>query len=294
MRSSLILQRAALTLACAAFVGCTNDHDAVGSDPAAAAAAVAAPPPERSAAPPRLPEACNALDDNGDGVADEGQTCAAACTSDALAKAAASIRLPRDGDVTVPEGSAETPALLAIQQLPEFCLGSTPRSTSDDVTVGCGEVLAVGRRGITASTLRVAPGGVVRIKEDALIDLRDEILVCPGAIIESGADLVEQGSGRDGAAVELRTERLIMLGKIGTRGGWVPESGRDRPGNSGRLRVTVDRLLFSGVIDTAEVPPRGYRSGEGGDVTIVVTKESFFSGSVRSGGAFVQLPVCCH
>lgn len=238
-------------------------------------------------------EACNALDDDGDGVVDEGPACTAACSTDAMARAAASLRLPREGDLTVPHDSQETPALLAYNHVPDFCTAVTPASSASDVTVACGQILDVDHVGLAAKTLRVAPGGVVRLTESALLDLAEEILVCPGAVIQSGVGLALHGGGRDGSNIELRAERLVMLGAIATRGGWVTEAATDRPGRSGALRVQVDRLLFSGAIDTAELPPRGYRSGEPGDVSILATKESFFSGHVRSGNAWVKLPVCC-
>ncbi len=276
-----------LALTWASLSGCANSQ------------APSAPPPVDDAPasvaiePTGPAESCNALDDDGNGAVDEGAACAAACSTDAIALAASSLRLPRAGDRTVPEGSPETPVLLAYDHLPDFCTAATPASTATDVTVACGQILDVDRRGLAATTLRIAPGGVVRLTESALLDLDEEILVCPGAMIQSGAGLALRAGGRDGSNIELRAGRLVMLGAIATRGGWVTDAATARPGRSGALRVQVDRLLFSGTIDTAELPPRGYRSGDAGDVSIVATKESFFSGQVRSGNAWVKLPVCC-
>jgi hypothetical protein len=275
-------------LACAALSGCT--HRVAPADPGPAP--VTETPAPISVEPMRPAEACNAIDDNGNGSVDEGQTCGAICSKAAVAIANASVRMPREGDHTVPTDSEETPTLLAINAVPAFCSDATPPSTADDVTVACGDILDVGSGGISANTLRVAPGGVVRFKADAVLDIHDEILVCPGAMIQSGHGLALHGDGESGSSIDLRTERLIMLGKIETRGGWVPtESGH--PGDSGALAIAVERLLFSGVIDTAATPPRGYRSGEPGGVTILATKESFFTGYVRSGNAFIKMPVCC-
>lgn len=290
MRSSLALCLGSFALS--VVLGACAARDDVGGPqppPAATAAAPAEPAVERPIA-----ETCNALDDDGDGKADEGAVCAAACSSDALAKATASIRLPHDGDITVPTDSSETPELLAITTVPAVCLGAMPASTAQDVTVRCGEVLVVDATGLTASTLRVAPGGVVRIGASATLAIHDEILVCPGATIEAGADIALAGDGKAGANLDLRAERLIMLGSIGTHGGFVPEHGPGQPGAGGRLDIEVERLLFSGLIETAEDPPRHYRAGAPGAVTIHATKESFFAGKVRSGDARIDIPVCCH
>ena len=291
MQSTNVIRIGYMAMACAAFSACTNHTSAV--DPPGARADASVDAPSVRPVEPRAVDTCNGLDDNDDGVVDEGRACHAVCSKDAIAEAGASLRLPRADDRTVPEGSLETPALLAIQQVPEFCTGATPPSTRDAVTVGCGEILDVDHRGFVATTLRVAPGGIVRFTESARLDILEEILVCPGAMLQSGAGLVLDGDGRDGANIDLHAERLIMLGKIETRGGWVTASGSARPGRSGDLQVEVDRLLFAGVIDTAEPPMIGYRTGDPGYVGILATKESFFSGHVRSGNAWMKVPVCC-
>ena len=294
MRASWHSSFGYVLIAGGALAACTNHYD-TGDTPSKPTPAASESVPQPSATPPRPLEACNALDDNGDGIVDEVSACKAACSTDGIAKLAASLRLPRLGDITVPNGNAETPELLAIQQVPDFCFGELPRSTCDDVTVGCGEVLDVDHRGIAARTLRIAPGGVVRFKANALLDIKSEILICPGAVIQSGTGLALNGNGVDGFNVELRAARLLLLGSIETRGGWVSASSTHRPGNSGDVRIEVERLLFAGTIDAQGRPiDKAYRAGEAGFVGIQATKESFFSGSVLSGNAAFTVPVCCH
>lgn len=277
-----------LTIACA-LVGCGSVADGP-AEPSPLAAIV---PPSPAPTTPLPTETCNGVDDDGNGVVDDAAVCKNACSPTSIDEMAASLRLPRPGDLTVPDGSGETPTLLAITELPALCRGELVPSTATDVVVGCGEVLEVGPAGLSVNTLRVAPGGVVRVSGNGGLAVRDEILVCPGATIASGAGLALTGDGHDGGDIAIKTSRLLLLGTVATRGGWVPSDAAARPGRSGNLRIEVERLLFAGRIDTAETPPRGYRSGAPGDVWLLATKESFFSGSVRSGNALVKVPVCC-
>ncbi len=88
-------------LACGVLPACSNHYD-MADPPAAPSPAASTTPTSRE--PARPVEACNGLDDNGDGVVDEGTTCKITCSADAIARAAASLRLPRSDDETVPRG----------------------------------------------------------------------------------------------------------------------------------------------------------------------------------------------
>jgi hypothetical protein len=256
---------------------------------------------------PTITEACNGLDDDGDGRADVGATigaCGKACSADAISASAKTLRLPRPNDVTVATDSGETPELTAMTTLPSFC--SDPPSASitridDVIDVGCGAVLTIDARGLGAKSLRVAPGGIVRVTADTKISLTDTLLVCPNAVVQAGADSVRSAPADartlSGHRLYLDARVAIVLGAIEARGGTVIGDDRARGGDGGMFDIEVERLLLAGILDNSTGSK--FNHGEkGGDFRIVATKESFFSGTIKSSGGggvgYVKVPVCCH
>lgn len=282
-----------LGLFLAACDGAVQDG-ARGETPQTSPSAPGAPSPEPSAELPR--ESCNGVDDDGDPSTTEPALCRAAC--DASALASLPLDLPREGTNTVAPGSGVTPELTAITKLPTFCTEAAEgvTRTEDAVDVGCGAVLSVDRSGLRARTLRIATGGVVRVTEDAAISVTDTILVCPGATIQASADSVRVSPASvdlfHGHHLSIAARVLLVLGAIEARGGMVVGDDRARGGDGGDLDVEVERLLFAGSIDNSA----GTRFNHGeaaGDLRIVATKESFFSGTIRStgGSGYIDVPV---
>lgn len=300
-RSSLALVFVVAMTACGGSTADVPD----GPSQRPAPGGVGGSPGSGGAAAPRAPaETCNGLDDDADGQVDVGSRagpCREACAGPSIAALAAGLRLPRPGDRTVPEDEGSTiPELVETSTIPSFC-AEPPEGLRGpiDVEVGCGETLVVGREGLRARSLRVAPGGVVRVREDARIDLEDTLLVCPGATIQAGADPVrgpvKDTSTLNARSLALRARVALVLGAIESRGARVLEA-EVRGGDGGALDVEVERLLFAGVLDASASAPT-YRGEKGGDMRVVATKESFFSGTVRSNNGanvLVQVPVCCH
>jgi hypothetical protein len=265
-------------------------------------------------------ESCNGLDDDADGQIDEEGVCAAACSPEALARLGAGLRLPAPGDITVPDGSGEVPELLDVGAVPAFCLSATPPSTADDVTVACGEVLEVGAEGLSAHSLRIAPGGVVRVTAPAALAIAGEVLICPSATLQAGGAPSLKGNGQDGVDMDLVAGTLLHLGTIASRGGATAAVlSTARVGRSGAVRLESDRLLLAGALDTAGVDhPDGYgedlAGGAGGSLWAKVHTESFLSGTIRTtggggghqlgcgdgggggqnGAVELDVPVCCH
>jgi len=253
---------------------------------------------------PTVTDTCNGLDDDGDGRADVGELagpCRKACTADAIAATAKTLRLPRPDDVTVAKDSGETPELTSMTTLPSFC--TDPPSSSIDVIdgvidVGCGGVLAVGAQGLSAKSLRVAPGGIVRVTADAQIALTDTLLVCPSGVVQASADPVRAAPADvhslDGRRLYLKARVALVLGAIEARGATVIGNDDARGGDGGMFDIAVERVLLAGVLDNSASAK--FNHGEkGGDNRIVATKESFFSGTIKSSGpVYVKMPVCCH
>jgi hypothetical protein len=238
-----------------------------------------------------LVETCDALDDDLDGNVDQDGVCAHACGAEAVALAAATLRLPRAGDHTVAADSTIEPQLLAYSKIPAFCSAPTVSSDPDEMTIGCGETVTIPGGGILKKALRIAPGGVLRLTAEAILDVTD-ILVCPGGVIQAGGAPSRDGDGQPGNNLTVAGDQLVLLGKISTSGGFTLEQDKDG-GKGGVLSVHVKRLLLAGELETFSNPPSGARRGEGGMVNLIADDESFFSGTIRSGNAYAKMPVCC-
>ncbi|WP_437276013.1 PPC domain-containing protein [Sorangium sp. So ce375] len=269
---------------------------------------------------PARAEECNGLDDDLDGEVDGDDVCARACAPAEIEALSAKLRMPAPTDVTVPDGSGETPVLTLVNEVPSFCVEPAPPSTPEDVTVACGEVLTVHADGLTANTLRVAPGGVVRVVEPAALQISGELIVCPGATVQAGGEPSRDGDGGDGVDLQISAETLLVLGTVTTAGGTTLKmSGTARVGASGALTVNSARLLLAGLLDTSGPShPDGYGEqlggAPGGAVLVSTTTESFLSGAVRStggaggsalgcgaggngatnGSVTIEVPVCCY
>ncbi len=265
---------------------------------------VASPEPAPAATPI---DTCNGLDDDGDGKADVGELagpCSAACTSEAIASKVRELRLPRAEDVTVASDSGETPELTQMTSLPTFCTQAPAGvvRVGDDIEVGCSAVFEIGEEGLRGRSLRIAPGGIVRVKANASIQLSDTLLVCPGATVQAGADSLRAPPTDphvlDGHRLAITSRVLVVLGAIEARGGTVIGDERAGAGNGGELEVDVERLLLAGSIDNSGGGQFNHGQSAGG-FSIIATKESFFSGTIRSSGGnggtgYVKVPVCCH
>jgi hypothetical protein len=135
-------------------------------------------------------------------------------------------------------------------------------------------------------SLRVAPGGVVRVVEGASIELSEALLVCPGATVQAGADPVRSRPTDegvlDGHDLFLSAPVAIVLGTIESRGSPTLLVEDGPAGKGGTIEIEAERLLHAGVIDASSS-----RGELGGDVRLVASKESYVSGLVRTNGHIV-------
>jgi hypothetical protein len=240
-------------------------------------------------------EVCNGLDDDADGKRDSGELagpCQAACEADAIGELASSLELPGPMTRTVAPDGNEVPELTAIRELPAFC--AAPPSTltvGEDIEVGCGQVLLVSAQGLEARSLRVAPGGVVRVVDHATIELSDSLLVCPGATVQAGADPVRTGPvaerALDGHRLALLVPTAVVLGTIESRGSTYLVGNSGPVGDGGDIDIEVERLLHAGLIDVSGAK----YGGVGGNIRIVVSNESYFSGVIKTTGGYIKMDV---
>ncbi|EYF08012.1 hypothetical protein [Chondromyces apiculatus] len=242
---------------------------------------------------PGVAEICNGLDEDGDGDASDSAVCATRCSPEAVNAAAASLRLPTGQDQTTVDGAPQVIGLLT--NVPAWCMDpqSTPAPT-DGVRVQCGEVVDVEGAQLSTESLRVAPGGVLRLSSDVTLDA-GEILVCPGGVV--------QGTG---GSVSMQANTWLHYGELHTRGG--------------ALSVRADRLLLAGEVTTggrAGAPGKGAEEIDAepaGDAYVEAVTESFLSGVLSTsagdggaqlacgpggaggaaGGIHLVVPVCCH
>lgn len=268
-----------------------------------------------------MEERCNGLDDDLDGAVDEDDLCLERCTPEALDEAAATLVLPDASSHTVPMDEDTEPLFpSAYTEIPSWCRAPASADDPSAPEVLCGEVLVVDAAGLDVQSLRVAPGGVVRVDEAATLSVQGELLLCPHAVLQAGGESSRSGSGRDGHDLEIVADTFVHLGQVTTRGGTTLEMiASSGVGDSGELRVTASRWLLAGTVDTSGPShPDGYAEpragGAAGQVRADVTLESFMSGTIEviggdggsslgcgNGGdgglgapADLVLPVCCH
>lgn len=257
----------------------------------------AAPAGSATAVPSSVPpETCNGLDDDGDGAIDQGGVCMRVCSPSALAKLADETELPTAQTQTVPSSSSETPQLTAITQVPPECLtpGDLVMQTHEAVIVPCGARVDVDAVGLKTGRVVVQPGGVLRLVQDTSIVVDHDFLLCPGGIVEGAKPTRKGAPAESGSGLTLRAERVLLMGAVVTHASYTDVSTSDVRASGGHFSLTTERLLMAGLVDTAgDDPPAGFRRGDGGFVSIIATKESFFSRSskVVSGDAYVNVPV---
>lgn len=266
-------------------------------------------------------ELCSGLDDNLDGgLEDDREACAALCDPERVAELAAELNLPASDSHTVPQHSDAERQLTGYTEVPAWCF-SQAAGGPDTLDVGCGEILRIGSEGLDVGSLRVAPGGVVRVEADATIAVADTLLVCPGGVIEAGGAHAVSGDAQDGSSLMVIADVFLHFGRIGTRGGQTGEYlVPARVGDSGSFTLRAVRWLFAGTIDTSareHFPGYGepLDGGELGEINVLVTVESFIGGAILAGGGgggdqlgcgaggiarggpkevVLDVPVCCH
>jgi hypothetical protein len=156
--------------------------------------------------------------------------------------------------------------------------------------------LLVGAEGLKAHSLRIAPGGVVRVIDGASLELTEALLVCPGATLQAGADPVRKRPtderALDGRRLALSARVAVVLGTIESRGASLLFDDDGRGGNGGAIDIEVERFLHAGVIDASSSAPSN-RGELGGEIHILASKESFVSGTVKatSGRVVIEVPV---
>jgi hypothetical protein len=265
-------------------------------------------------------ERCNGLDDDLDGEVDEGGVCAAVCTPDGLAALAAALTWPTADDQTVASDSDEVPELTEVDEVPAWCRSPAPATDPETLTVRCGEVWEANASPLAYRTIRIAPGGVVRLTRDVTFRVSDEMMICPGAVLQASGRPSATGDGEPGHDVRILAEKLIHLGRIETRGGTTGVVVGDAAvGASAGVSIVAGRLLLAGLIETSgRHHPSGYGvdlgGGAAGAVEVRASRESFLSGTIRTIGGdgghqlgcgdggdggrgapiYVEVPVCCH
>ena len=265
-------------------------------------------------------ERCDGLDNDLDGETDEEGVCAQVCSPENLSSLFAAVRMPAVDDQTVASEGGETPAFGQYLEIPEWCESPSPGSSMAEAAVLCGEALEVSGA-LSRERIRVAPGGVLRLVDSAALVATEELLLCPGAVIQSGGDSSLDGTGADAGDVHIETPLFLHLGEIITRGGATGTLIRPAGvGAAGSVTIDTERWLFAGVIDTSGADhPDGYTEsldgGASGAITVAATRESYVAGKIvvvtGSGGShlgcgagghaadpggdvYLEVPVCCH
>ena len=245
-------------------------------------------------------EVCNGLDDDGDGVASDAEACALQCSPAAVETAEDALDLPNGADITTKGGSpGEIGQLTAV---PAWCHApEEPGVGESALWVKCGEIVEVSDAEVAVSSLRVAPGGVLLVKTQAHLNA-DEVMVCPNGLIQS----LPEGPKERGPSIQITAGKWLHYGELRTAGG--------------QLGAVIDKLLLAGLVSTEGAAGKaGYEASEldavpSGDVSFLVSTESFLSGVIASqGGAAgsqlgcgyggkpgeggdmsIEIPVCCH
>lgn len=245
-------------------------------------------------AAPVTPERCNGLDDDGDGQVADDEACLAQCDPAAIEAAKDALVLPTAQDITTAGGAPPFIGLLA--EVPAWCDDPTASSDPGELWIRCGEIVDAAGPVLTASSVRVAPGGVLRLPDDVTLDV-GELLVCPNGLVQGRAGSADT----PGPAVTIEGATWLHYGALDTAGG--------------ELRVAMDRALLAGTASTSRTAGPGVIDGApGGDAEWRVTTELFFSGVIATAGGngadalgcgmggdggdagnmTLDFPVCCH
>ena len=247
-------------------------------------------------AAPVTPELCNGLDDDGDGQVADDEACLAQCDAAAVESAKDALVLPTDQDITTAGGAPKFIGLLT--EVPAWCDEPVASSDPDELWIGCGEIVDATGPMLMATSIRVAPGGVLRLTGDVTLDA-GEILVCPNGLVQGRAGSADA----PGPAAQIEATTWLHYGVLDTAGG--------------TLRVDVDRALIAGTVSTSHTVGRGPETASGpaaGDAELHVTTELFFSGEIATAGGdgsdalgcgmggnggdagnmTLDFPVCCH
>jgi hypothetical protein len=154
---------------------------------------------------------------------------------------------------------------------------------------------------VAVSSIRVAPGGVLLVKTQTHLNV-DELIVCPNGVIQG---LPEEPRER-GPSIQITAGKWLHYGELRTAGG--------------QLGAVIQKLLLAGLVSTeGAAGVSGYNVSEvdavpSGDVSFLVSLESFLSGTIAAQGGnggsqrgcgpggseadaptiTMETPVCCH